>query len=250
MRAERKAGELLARMEKATPSGSNQHVSREPTHPRLQDYGITRDQSSEWQRLAKMPQAEFERRLVDPPMTRGQSSRAGPDFWPTPPCLIAALIRYVLPVLPDAAIWEPAAGAGGLVRALRSTGRKVIATDFYPQDGSAPHDFIADPPLAETAAAIVITNPPNNQWDDFLDRGLALQASGALKGLVLLLRHDYLQAGGRVDVLNQAIQEVHCNWRPIWIPDTEGNPRHSFHWLSWHEGLRRPPLYLTEGEAQ
>jgi hypothetical protein len=75
LRAERKCGELLREREKAKPRGSNQHedVSRDPTHPRpLSDLGITRDQSSQWQKLATVPADLFERELQrERPTTNG-----------------------------------------------------------------------------------------------------------------------------------------------------------------------------------
>jgi len=59
LRAERKAGQLLATMEKAKPSGNNQHKDRSPRTtdpPKLKDLGISKDQSSQWQKLGAMPQ--------------------------------------------------------------------------------------------------------------------------------------------------------------------------------------------------
>src|SRR6516165_12040451 len=50
------------------------------------------------------------------------------DFWPTPPCLTAALIEQVLPSLPAAPIWEAAAGDGYLVDALRAAGATLSGT--------------------------------------------------------------------------------------------------------------------------
>ena len=68
-RAERKAGELLAAMEKAKGamgSGSNQHEVRSgrSTAPTLSDLGITKDQSSNWQKLAQVPAEDFEREIA------------------------------------------------------------------------------------------------------------------------------------------------------------------------------------------
>lgn len=177
---------------------------------------------------------------------RGQPSREGPDFWPTPPCLTAALVRFVLPQLPPGPIWECAAGDGRLVRAMRAAGRSVTASDLHPQDGSAPLDFLTG--AAPTGHAVV-TNPPFNQTDAFLARGLELLDAGAIPALVLLLRHDHLTAAGRVAALNRAVREIHCNWRPIWIADSEGNPRWAFHWFVWGGGQRQAPLYLTEEQA-
>jgi hypothetical protein len=75
LRAERKAGKLLRRMEKA--KGSLRRgittLPREET-PTLQDLNITKKQSSDWQKLADVPEQEFEAALADPttkPTTSG-----------------------------------------------------------------------------------------------------------------------------------------------------------------------------------
>lgn len=65
LRAERRAGQLLAEMEKAkagrppenpSPKGSNFRGGQT-----LRDMGISHKQSSNWQRLAKVPDEQFER---------------------------------------------------------------------------------------------------------------------------------------------------------------------------------------------
>jgi hypothetical protein len=183
----------------------------------------------------------------DPSALRPQPTRDGPDFWPTPHSLVEALVYHVLPLLPKTTIWECAAGDGRLVQAMMQAGREVFASDLYPQDDSQPWDFLGDaaPPLA---GAVAVTNPPFNAGDDFIDRGLALLDAGAIVGLVLLLRHDHLQAAGRAEALNAATFEVHCNWRPVWIEGTDGQPRWAFTWVGWTGGRRRAPIYLTNGE--
>jgi hypothetical protein len=62
---ERRCGELLEEKEKAKGaqgSGSNQHQvrSHDETAPTLADLGITKTQSSRWQKLAQVPADEFE----------------------------------------------------------------------------------------------------------------------------------------------------------------------------------------------
>jgi hypothetical protein len=47
-------------------------VSRDPTHPRsLDELGISRDQSSRWQQLAKVPEEQFESSLRAPDRSQG-----------------------------------------------------------------------------------------------------------------------------------------------------------------------------------
>ena len=76
VRAERRCGELLAEMEKAKgvrmngrdDSGefrrSNDATTESPRT--LSDLGITKDQSSKWQKLAAVPEAEFEAAVSQP----------------------------------------------------------------------------------------------------------------------------------------------------------------------------------------
>jgi hypothetical protein len=86
LRAERKAGQLLAKMPKAngareprTHRGSTQ--SSGTTAPTLKDLGISRDQSSQWQKLGALPQREFDIAIgesVKPPTTKGILRAAEP----------------------------------------------------------------------------------------------------------------------------------------------------------------------------
>lgn len=71
LRAERKAGQLLKQMEKAKGAPGNQYTG--PLPPRegsktLEDMGISYGQSSRWQKLADVPEDQFEAALVGPEM--------------------------------------------------------------------------------------------------------------------------------------------------------------------------------------
>ena len=83
LRAERRVGELLKQMKKAkggrpkanggrpTKTGGEERPVSEPT---LRDFNITKDQSSDWQKLADVPAQAFEDALDDPttrPTTAG-----------------------------------------------------------------------------------------------------------------------------------------------------------------------------------
>jgi hypothetical protein len=80
LRAERKAGQLLASMAKAKGARGNPNgrgapiVPSEGARPQtLSELGITHDQSSKWQQLAAVPEQEFESALAAPekPSTNG-----------------------------------------------------------------------------------------------------------------------------------------------------------------------------------
>jgi hypothetical protein len=58
VRAERKAGEMLAKMPKHNGGRPSQNRSNDTTS--LKDIGITKDQSSRWQQVASIPEKHFE----------------------------------------------------------------------------------------------------------------------------------------------------------------------------------------------
>lgn len=69
LRAERKAGQLLKAMEKnkggGDPHKPKEHRSTDTTSATLLDLGVSKDQSSKWQRLADVPDDEFDAALGD-----------------------------------------------------------------------------------------------------------------------------------------------------------------------------------------
>ena len=77
LRSERKAGELLKQINRAS-RGRPTETSSAPT---LSDLGVSRDQSSQWQKLADVPEAQFEQALRDyihKPSTAGIIAAATP----------------------------------------------------------------------------------------------------------------------------------------------------------------------------
>src|ERR1700674_3667292 len=67
--------------------------------------------------------------------------RADPDFYPTPPEAVRALLSVEQF---DGTIWEPACGYGAISRELEAHGHSVVSTDLidrgYGQSGS---DFLS-----------------------------------------------------------------------------------------------------------
>jgi hypothetical protein len=86
LRAERKAGQLLAKREKA--KGAREPGTNRGTTPSdgtrasktMADLGISYDQASQWQKLADVPEAQFEAALAAPekPTTNGIINSAAP----------------------------------------------------------------------------------------------------------------------------------------------------------------------------
>lgn len=99
LRAERKLGQMLKGMEKihgARGTGSNQYEVRSqratPPQPTLSDLGISKTQSSRWQKLAEVPDETWERTFAQPekPSTTGiiaaheKATRPAPEPAPAP----------------------------------------------------------------------------------------------------------------------------------------------------------------------
>jgi hypothetical protein len=65
VRAERKAGELLKKMDLHEGGRPTENLSHDVTGFRLCDFGINRMQSSRWQQISSIPEKDFEERLED-----------------------------------------------------------------------------------------------------------------------------------------------------------------------------------------
>jgi hypothetical protein len=154
--------------------------------------------------------------------------------------LTEALIKHVLADLQNSAIWECAAGDGRLAAALRAVGYTVFASDIAPRGENVEHrDFLGNNP--PRPGLIAATNPPFNQINQFIARGLQLLDSGLIVGLVLLVRSDALTAATRADAFNRAAGALICCWRPLWIEGSPGNGRWANAWVWWSRNHRGPP---------
>ena len=111
----------------------------------------------------------------------------GPDFYPTPEWASYALIdneRF------EGGIWEPACGDGTMARVLHDTGQPVEASDLFDRGyGEIGVDFLKSGRMVEN----IITNPPYNSAEGFVEAGLRQ----ATHKLCLLLRLAFLEGANR-----------------------------------------------------
>jgi hypothetical protein len=111
----------------------------------------------------------------------------GPDFFPTPAWATHALIdneRF------EGEIWEPACGNGAMSEVLALTGQKVSSSDLFDRGyGEAGIDFLAP----ARRAANIVTNPPYNAAEGFVQSGL----KAADRKFALLLRLAFLEGANR-----------------------------------------------------
>ena len=94
------------------------------------------------------------------------------DFYDTPPEAVHALLKVER--LPQR-IWEPAAGIGNIVNALRTAGHEVIATDLNRRgcpDCLDRIDFLFPFVVPPITADAIVTNPPFSLAEEFVATAL------------------------------------------------------------------------------
>lgn len=165
------------------------------------------------------------------------------DAYQTPPWVTLALLRHLLSPrrrrLPSP-VWEPAAGEGLMVAALRGRGLRVLATDL-----ATGRDFLRTAPDRPPPA--IITNPPFRQAEAFVRR--AIELTEPCRGLVaVLVPLGFDSARGRSDLfLHPAFcKKVVLTRRIVWFERAGAAPSSNHCWLVWdwrHEG---PPTVAYE----
>jgi len=156
------------------------------------------------------------------------------DCYDTPEVAVEALLR--VEQLPEL-IWEPACGAGNIVRVLRAAGHKVIATDL--NNRGCPHgrsgvDFLLlGGPRFDCDA--IVTNPPFTLAEEFLE--LALDRAPLV---VMLLRLAFYESERRRDILEDCgLARIHVFRRRLPMMHREGwqgrkaNSGMAFAWYIW-----------------
>lgn len=172
VRARKRRGELLLELKQAGQLAEGRKKLSAPADslPRytLADLGLTLNESSEDQKIARIDGGAFERLVarcrsyteahpekhsfdvLKPPPESGpingarsiMGSRQEPDdsldYFPTPPWATRALIELVLPrvgigpeVLADTACWDPACGEGHISGVLQEYATCVMASDIH-----------------------------------------------------------------------------------------------------------------------
>ena len=111
----------------------------------------------------------------------------GADFFPTPGWATHALIENEMF---EGDVWESACGNGAMSEVLEHTGQAVISSDLYDRGyGEGGIDFL----LSNRRAANIVTNPPYNAAEGFVQAGLRK----AGRKFALLLRLAFLEGANR-----------------------------------------------------
>jgi hypothetical protein len=160
-------------------------------------------------------------------------ARKDHDLYQTPAWVTAAIVPH-LRVLQVENIWEPAAGDGQMVTALRDNGFAVIATDIT--EGC---DFLngCTPPPAYDA---IVTNPPFGRDQGrtalkFIER--ALEFAKPRQGAVaMLLKVDFDSGSTRSHVFAECpafAGKVVLTERIVWFEPKIAQPSDNHAWYYW-----------------
>lgn len=113
--------------------------------------------------------------------------RDGPDFYPTPPWVVHALLGMEEF---HGEIFECACGDGSISKVLEQAGHNVYSSDLFDHGYGVPGiDFLN----SMRTSPNIITNPPYKLAENFVQKGLELVEHK----LVLLLRLAFLEGVGR-----------------------------------------------------
>lgn len=126
--------------------------------------------------------------------------RPADDFYPTPPEPTRALLSAEIGRLRDfAAIWEPAAGDGAMVREMQAVGLNVFASDLIDRGCGAKIRSFYTYLSPSTVPQAIVTNPPYHEcgWGNGKARWLhhALDEL-RVEYMALLLNWNWPGAGG------------------------------------------------------
>lgn len=148
------------------------------------------------------------------------------DTYFTPPWCVMALRPHMQNVK---SIWEPAAGNLSMAHALNCwQGVTVRATDI-----STGTDFLKT--KHEPYADAIVTNPPYNQAQAFIEH--ALEITKVTRGRVaMLLRVDFDSAKTRQHLFGRCrvfAKKIVLTERIRWFPNTKGSPSFNHAWYIW-----------------
>lgn len=173
-------------------------------------------------------------------MAQRHEDKSSLDFFPTPGWATRALMEKVLSMRSEEgyesslSCMEPACGAGHMSTVLKEYFEEVVSGDIhdYGYEGTRVGDFLQTTQDCDW----VITNPPFNLAEQFVQHGLKI----ARRGVAVLVRTSFLETVGRYERIYQ--------WNPPRIVaqfservpmvkgrvDKKASTATSYAWLVWY----------------
>lgn len=161
------------------------------------------------------------------------------DAYMTPAWPVEALLPHIPRRVKH--IWEPSAGTGSVVAVLEEAGYDVTASDC--ENGG----FLKTPlPLRQVDGIAIVTNPPFDQAQAFIERALELMEPA--RGFVaFLLRVDYDSAVGRRHLFGGCrafSKKLVLTKRIVWFERPGASPSFNHCWMIWDWRHRGAPMIV------
>lgn len=191
----------------------------------------------------------------------GYARRTGDSYF-TEPWVTRALIAAVNFSPPGKArsetlIWEPACGDGRMAQPLKAAGYTVVASDIADHGyGETGVDFLSDfmsvNEISPHLVAAIVTNPPFDTVDLFIER--ALELTRPTKGRVAMLQRHEFDAPRKNHRFFRApfAAKLVLHKRPRWVDGEEkASPRFPYAWFLWDWRWRAEPVirYLPDPDV-
>lgn len=168
------------------------------------------------------------------------------DDYPTPPWATRALLREILiphgVAMNGRTVWEPACNRGYMARPLAEHFTTVLTSDVADY-GWIGQQHVADflttmHPQAKQGVDWIITNPPFNKAEEFVNRALAI----ASEGVAIIARVALLEGGDRYRdlyskrmpwIVAQHVERVPMNRGNY---DPANGTATAYSWFIWRKG--------------
>jgi hypothetical protein len=180
---------------------------------------------------------------------RDSNEVRGADFYASPYAALPPLLVAEGNRLPKT-LWEPACGNGALVVPLRNRGFSVVATDMHEwgcPGAETGLDFLGSavdhiPSLMPTTSFGIVTNPPFNIIEPFIERAVSLAPYVAI-----LCRLAFLESEGRMNWFPRVgLRRIHVIGERLPMMHRHGyegpklsNAGMCFAWFIFERGKRR-----------
>ena len=170
------------------------------------------------------------------------TARRALDFYPTPPEVTHALMRFLN--LKDIHLaWEPACGDGSMSDVIKEYVPEVYSSDIENRGyGDEGIDFLT----CGYHCDAIITNPPFNLSEEFIKHALAHSDT-----VCMLLKSQYWHAKKRTKLFKDhpPAYVLPLNWRPDFLYKEQcksGAPTMEVHWTVWLNGASQTQYCILE----